>query len=189
MADLARCGAKTRGGTPCKKEAGWGTDHLGFGNCRLHFGATPSNRVHAAREAATAAALRLGMAVDTDPEEALLLCVQLAAGEVGFLRQGVKDLLDDEAIDEAGNLHPTARAFRDARDTLARHSKLALDAGIEERRLKLVEGMAERVAMVLRLVVDELDLSPDQQLRLREAMTRHLPMLDVIESAPRELAA
>lgn len=36
-----RCGAKTRSGTPCKKEAGWGTDHLGQGKCKLHGGATP----------------------------------------------------------------------------------------------------------------------------------------------------
>lgn len=35
------CGAKTRSGKPCKKEAGWGTDHLGQGRCKLHGGATP----------------------------------------------------------------------------------------------------------------------------------------------------
>lgn len=35
------CGAKTRAGTPCRKTAGWGTDHVGVGRCRLHGGATP----------------------------------------------------------------------------------------------------------------------------------------------------
>lgn len=35
------CGAKTRRGTPCKKPAGWGTDHVGIGRCKLHGGATP----------------------------------------------------------------------------------------------------------------------------------------------------
>ena len=34
------CGAKTRAGTPCKKIAGQGTDHLGTGKCRLHGGAS-----------------------------------------------------------------------------------------------------------------------------------------------------
>ena len=33
-----RCGAKTRSGGTCKKEAGWGTDHVGHGRCRLHGG-------------------------------------------------------------------------------------------------------------------------------------------------------
>ena len=32
------CGAKTRSGTPCKQKAGWGTDHVGEGRCKLHGG-------------------------------------------------------------------------------------------------------------------------------------------------------
>lgn len=32
------CGAKTREGTPCKQRAGWGTDHVGEGRCKLHGG-------------------------------------------------------------------------------------------------------------------------------------------------------
>ncbi len=37
----ATCGAKTRAGHPCRREAGWNTDHLGQGRCRYHGGATP----------------------------------------------------------------------------------------------------------------------------------------------------
>lgn len=32
------CGAKTRAGTPCKQKAGWGTNHVGTGRCKLHGG-------------------------------------------------------------------------------------------------------------------------------------------------------
>ena len=32
------CGAKTRAGTPCKQKAGWGTNHVGEGRCKLHGG-------------------------------------------------------------------------------------------------------------------------------------------------------
>lgn len=32
------CGAKTRAGTPCQQIAGWGTDHVGNGRCKLHGG-------------------------------------------------------------------------------------------------------------------------------------------------------
>lgn len=38
---MTSCGARTRSGAPCKKQAGWGSDHLGEGRCRLHGGATP----------------------------------------------------------------------------------------------------------------------------------------------------
>lgn len=33
-----RCGAKTRKGTPCLQKAGWGTNHVGSGRCKLHGG-------------------------------------------------------------------------------------------------------------------------------------------------------
>jgi len=32
------CGARTRAGTPCRRPAGWGTDHPGRGRCKLHGG-------------------------------------------------------------------------------------------------------------------------------------------------------
>ena len=32
------CEAKTRAGTPCRQKAGWGTDHVGMGRCKLHGG-------------------------------------------------------------------------------------------------------------------------------------------------------
>lgn len=35
------CGAKTRQKTPCKKPAGWGTNHAGEGKCKLHGGSNP----------------------------------------------------------------------------------------------------------------------------------------------------
>lgn len=35
------CGAKTRAGTPCRKPAGAGTDHVGIGKCKLHGGKSP----------------------------------------------------------------------------------------------------------------------------------------------------
>lgn len=34
------CGGKTRSGSPCKRPAGWGTDHVGTGKCKLHGGAS-----------------------------------------------------------------------------------------------------------------------------------------------------
>ena len=37
----ALCGAKSRQGTPCRRPAGWGTDHPGTGRCKLHGGCSP----------------------------------------------------------------------------------------------------------------------------------------------------
>lgn len=38
-APLSMCGARTRRGTRCEKQSGWGTTHFGTGRCRLHGGA------------------------------------------------------------------------------------------------------------------------------------------------------
>lgn len=35
-----KCGGTTRRGTPCSQPAGWGTDHVGNGKCKLHGGAS-----------------------------------------------------------------------------------------------------------------------------------------------------
>jgi hypothetical protein len=43
--DSPYCGAlkkqPTVPGERCRRPAGWGTDHVGFGRCKLHGGATP----------------------------------------------------------------------------------------------------------------------------------------------------
>lgn len=42
------CGATLkRGDGTCGHQAGWGTDHPGHGNCKLHGGATPTGKKHA----------------------------------------------------------------------------------------------------------------------------------------------
>ena len=35
---MNKCGAKNRAGNPCGQRAGWGTDHVGDGRCKLHGG-------------------------------------------------------------------------------------------------------------------------------------------------------
>lgn len=40
------CGAKNRSGQPCKRPAGWGTDHVGTGKCKLHGGASLKGAQH-----------------------------------------------------------------------------------------------------------------------------------------------
>ncbi len=54
MKPVKLCGIKRLKGEqrPCRKPAGWGTDHVGFGSCKLHGGATPSHTKHAERERA-----------------------------------------------------------------------------------------------------------------------------------------
>ena len=52
----ATCGArKKQGPGTCTRPAGWGTDHPGFGQCKLHGGSTQSGTKAAAERQAIAA--------------------------------------------------------------------------------------------------------------------------------------
>jgi hypothetical protein len=44
LEDMTRalCGARARSGKPCRRPAGWGTEHAGYGACKLHGGSTPN---------------------------------------------------------------------------------------------------------------------------------------------------
>ncbi len=47
---VVTCGAGRRQGKqPCRRPAGWGTSHVGFGSCKLHGGSTRNGVKHAAK--------------------------------------------------------------------------------------------------------------------------------------------
>jgi len=43
---LPLCGVKTRAGTLWRRPAGWGTEHVGEGRCKLHGGRSPRGPLH-----------------------------------------------------------------------------------------------------------------------------------------------
>jgi hypothetical protein len=69
----------------CSLPAGWGTDHVGVGRCKLHGGMTPNHR----------AAARLKLAELTDPAIAVLgrILVDQDASEAARLR-AAENILD-----------------------------------------------------------------------------------------------
>lgn len=94
MSTQERCGVVFKGRPPCRQRAGWGTDHVGFGPCKLHGGSAPPS-VHkqglAVMQAAAMTAM-LGSAPQVDPEETLLQLVSQSAGLVTFYGQEVQRL-------------------------------------------------------------------------------------------------
>lgn len=87
------CGAKTksREGT-CRNAAGFKTDHVGYGNCHLHGGATRTHQRHAQELAARAECATLGIPIEVDPGEALILELWETAGNVAFYRALIQQL-------------------------------------------------------------------------------------------------
>lgn len=187
----ALCGAKTRAPDRhgCRRPAGWGTDHLGWGRCRLHGGASPSGKVYAARLQAEAEGARLGLVLEVDPAEALAAIVNLLAGQVEVLNRQVAKIDAGEIVTRE-QLHPTLRALNGVLEQWGRAAKSASDAGVAERRVELDEAVVARLADAVHAALAEVALSAKQEEQLREAVTRHLTSLDDLDwRRPREITA
>jgi len=197
------CGAKRRqgGGAACRKSAGWGTDHVGWGVCRLHSGSSATQRKHAAALEARDAAVVMGAPVDVDPHEAMLWCVQVTYGEVAYCTAQIAKLVPADAVgpvatlrhheelDRAGDVHSlrdeTSHAValhvwiatrHGALERLAKFSKMAVDAGVAERQVKVAEQFGDQLAGMIGGLFEDLVLTADQRDRAPAIVRRHLQL-------------
>lgn len=208
-----RCDAKLSSGARCRMRAGWGTDHPGIGACKKHGGNTADGLAAAgAREAAV-----MGAPLDIDPFQALLWCVQIAAGEVEWLNGEIAQL--DEAVvtpitrvesegvsyDDEGNREPwhkhtktehkqelnlMLKVRHQALDRLANYSAMCIKAGIEERQVRIAERYGETIARLLEGVLTELRLTDEQRRLAPDVVRRNLAQVSAgtIQSTAKEVA-
>jgi hypothetical protein len=156
------CGGKTRAGGLCRREAGWGTNHVGAGKCKLHGGSAPSGETAGNRELALAyASERMGTS-DLAPTDAMLMCVRDTAAFVSYCKRQVADL-DEGKLIVKGELTAWARLQRQGTQDLAKFSKMALDANVAERQVRLAERMGELLAGAMEEVLDALGLDAKQR--------------------------
>lgn len=99
-------------GRPCRHTAGWGTDHVGSGPCKLHGGNLPTVKAKAKSVLADMALRReltsFGVPLpNVTPEAALLHMVREAAGNVAYLGARVAELSERDADEvEVGRIGP-----------------------------------------------------------------------------------
>ena len=180
--DDGLCGARLKqaredGRQSCTQAAGWGTDHVGVGRCKLHGGSTPNHIAAAARIQAEQALLRAqqtyGLPVDVEPGEALLGLVRVAAGIVAWLGAQISQLqVEDLTVD--GRAHPLVSLYLEERKHLTQVSKDTLAAGVAERRVRLEEAQGQLLVGLLERIIRRLGADPmDPAVRdiVREELT------------------
>lgn len=178
----AHCDAPKRSGGTCKQRAGHGTDHPGYGPCSKHGGCLPGPSKAAAKaEALAYAQVHFGTS-DLQPTDASLMCVRDAAGHVAFFKARVMELDDDELLVD-GKLHPWAVLQMEALDRMARYSKMAIDAGVAERMVRLAERMGALLATAFAAAIDPLDLPQKQR---QEAVRRFGEAVMALEQGDHE---
>jgi hypothetical protein len=189
-------GHRRRDGAPCTKNALAGQDV-----CRSHGGGSPQAKAAAVRrvteQKAEAIMGRFAGPVDTTPTRALLDSVRWVAGYVEFLREQVARITNDATDvddliwgktkhktggDDAGTTEEAKPSAWDAllgtwQERLTKLCTEAIRAGIEERRVRLAEQQGALVADVIRGILGELALTPEQAARVPEVVPRHLRLL------------
>ena len=67
--------------------------------------------------------------------------------------------------------------YQTERTMLARVCKMALDAGVNERAVRVAEAQGELLAQVIKAILGDLDLSKKQQAMVGGVVRRHLMAL------------
>lgn len=161
-----KCGGKTTAGGQCTQAAGWGTDHAGFGRCKLHGGATPNGTKSAERErdeqAAEQAISRYGLPRTVDPATALLEEVYRSAGTVAYLGSIVAKLEEEQLVNGSGD-GPSVwvRMLNDERKHLAAVSRSTVDAKIAERHVRVAEVVGGHLVAFVRALLTDLGAALD----------------------------
>lgn len=181
------CGAKTSSGGSCQQQAGWGTDHIGVGRCKLHGGASPQAQLSGVVALARRESVAMGRPLDVHPHEAIIECIRIAAGEVYYASERIAELEPDEVVapvetqkmrpmkgeygaeldtpayeisTDVPALHVWIQVRQKAMDRLVQYSAIALKAGVEERRVRIAEGMAEQIADAMKAFATAMGLNP-----------------------------
>jgi hypothetical protein len=177
------CNARKKNGERCRNYAGAGTNHLGVGACRYHLGNTETHKKAAVkvmaergRAFAQEQAIRFGQELRMDPLEALLWSLHLSASHTEFLRQEIAGVPNGKAHEFRREV--LLRQWSDERERLARTAKMALDAGVAERQIKMAERYAELLARLIQSILGDLNLTQRQREVAPEVVRRHLLALD-----------
>ena len=154
------CRAKAkRSGQQCARNA-----LPGMAVCRIHGGASPQAKAAALRRLTLAEAFERG---DRRPAWEILADA-LHAADVLMIDARIK--LDEGEPITVGQLD----RFTEALERAQRFAKMFLDAGVDERQIRIAESQALMIVGVIRAVLDELDLSPAQRAKVGEVVPRHL---------------
>jgi len=172
-----KCGAVKRDGSVCIRPVLVEGEH-----CESHGGSTraqkKSTEVARARKVATA----MGLPVDIDPFTAIGKAMAIANGEVDYYTRRIEEIDPDltfirptsilhrplnegkdgedpgivveEVTEGPEELNPLIRARNQAADRLAKFSKMALDANIDERLAKLEEAYAGQIVHAVRGILE-----------------------------------
>lgn len=179
-----RCGAQKRQGEPgetCTLAAGWGTDHVGFGYCRLHGGNTRNQRAAAhtamAEQQARATLARLDVTPIENPFTALAkLAGQAVAWQeaLAAIVERLGDRIRYESTGGAEQLRAEIALYERAMDRCGQILGMIARLNIEDRMARVSERQAEIVVSAIEAALASAGVTGRTADEARKVAARHL---------------
>lgn len=170
-------GAKRDGsGTTCTLAAGWGTDHVGFGRCKLHGGSTGTHRkgaqLRAVEADAQALLAREGLSAVGDPVGKIAELAAEADAMRGALAARVNALTVLRFTDAKGaeQLRSEVALYERALDRTQRFCEALARLGYEDRTVRVRERQVDVLVAVIRGALERAGLGEAVRLRVLEAV-------------------
>lgn len=123
----------------------------------------------------------MGDPVNVDPRDVLVDTVRMCAGTVLWLQRKISGLTEDELVEDTEQGLRGAvwvRLHGEYTDRLARVSKLAIDAGVQERQVRIAEEQGVWLMRSIDLLLAQLVLTPEQERGLPVIMGRVIEQLE-----------
>lgn len=147
----------------CPNAAGLRTQHEGVGVCQAHGGNKRKGRALSAWILMHAMAQQLNVS----PWDALLSQIRLLSGQVAWLTQKLgNDTKDDDDLRPDGDSFYWMELLENRGKRLAVVSKMAIDAGIAERMITLMEDQAQVLHQSVQRAAIEINLDEKTQYEL-----------------------
>lgn len=169
------CGAKRRDGGLCRLFAGQGTSHKGIGRCKLHGGATQSHEKHAVKrelQRRMVAESTLGAPEEITALGALLDELYCSSGHVAWLRRQIRDMSQADLATVEGMA--VMNLYNGERDRKARVARMAIDSGVDEARIRVMERQCQLLGEALSRACDTAGLSASMRKRVGAALRDEL---------------
>lgn len=176
------CGGKKRQGVgTCQRPPGWGTDHPGFGRCKLHGGCAPSGEVAAAEQETR---YLLGQLVPDrapvdDPAGELRRIAAIALTWMEACGEAIRDLKNFRFLDAKGaeQLRSEIPMFERSMERAANLLAVIAKLGLDEREVAVSEAKASMLLRALEAGLAEHGITGPQAAAIKQATGRHLRLV------------
>jgi hypothetical protein len=142
----------------------------------------------------------MGTPIEVEPHDAIIHAIRITAGEVSYCDEQIRKLSEDELferpletniaqlpsgkwieIEEKRTAEVISRWVTlrdDALANLVKYSKYAIEVGIDERRVRVAERVADIITPLLTDLAADLNLSDEQRRLLPMVIDRRMRQLE-----------